>query len=113
MKAFIREGWVNRDTGKAGEPRIQFNSFQLLHDVLENYTRKLSIQLDIKELEERKIVQLKELIAMHPGKKPMTFEIFDMKEKVKLVMPSRRQKVTISQELLHELDEQEVNYKLN
>ena len=113
VKAFIREGWVNRDTGKAGEPRIQFNSFQLLHDVLENYTRKLSIQLDIKELEERKIVQLKELIAMHPGKKPMTFEIFDMKEKVKLVMPSRRQKVTISQELLHELDEQEVNYKLN
>jgi DNA polymerase-3 subunit alpha len=50
---------------------------------------------------------------MHPGKKTMTFEVFDMKEKVKLAMPSRRQKVNISQELLHELDEQQVKYKLN
>ncbi|CAN0365330.1 unnamed protein product, partial [Ectocarpus sp. 4 AP-2014] len=35
IKAFIREGWVNRDTGKKGDPRIQFNGFELLHDVMD------------------------------------------------------------------------------
>ena len=29
IRAFVKEGWVNRDTGKKGDPRIQFNNFQL------------------------------------------------------------------------------------
>lgn len=33
VKTFVREGWVNKDTGKKSDPRLQFNSFQLLHDV--------------------------------------------------------------------------------
>src|SRR5690606_14940445 len=28
IKAFVREGWVNRETGKKGEPRLQFNDFK-------------------------------------------------------------------------------------
>ena len=36
-----------------------------------------------------------------------------IKEKIKVHMPSRKQKVKISQELLHELKEQDVRYKLN
>jgi len=113
VKAFIREGWVNRDTGKQGEPRIQFNSFQLLHDVLENYTRKLALQLRLRDLEEQKIAQLRDLLAMYPGKKPLSFEIYDIKDNVKLTMPSRKLKVEISQELLSQLDEFDVKYKLN
>src|SRR6056297_3937128 len=50
VKTFVREGWVNKDTGKKSDPRLQFNNFQLLHDVMENYAKKLSIQLDIKDL---------------------------------------------------------------
>ena len=113
VKSFIREGWVNKDTGKKSDPRLQFNSFQLLHDVMENYAKKLSIQLNIKDLHEESILRLKELLQMHPGSQMLNFVVYDNKEQIKLQMPSRRQKVKVSQELLSELERQNVLYKLN
>ncbi|TGV02822.1 DNA polymerase III subunit alpha [Flavivirga rizhaonensis] len=113
VKSFIREGWVNKDTGKKSDPRLQFNSFQLLHDVMENYAKKLSIQLNIKDLHEESIFRLKELLQMHPGNQALNFVVYDNKDKIKLQMPSRRQKVKVSQELLSELESQDVMFKLN
>ena len=113
VKAYIKEGWVNRDTGKKGEPRIQFNSFQLLHDVMDTYAKKLSIQFDIKDIQEERIKSIKELLRMHDGNHHLNFVIYDNKEQIKLQMPSRKQKVKISQELLEELESQQVFYKLN
>ncbi|WP_108804967.1 DNA polymerase III subunit alpha [Aquimarina sp. Aq107] len=112
-KAFIKEGWVNRDTGKKGDPRIQFNSFQLLHDVMETYARKLTIQLDINDLSDKRIDGLKELLTEHSGNHTLNFVIFEMAEKLKLHMPSRKQKVNISPELLTALENDSVYYKLN
>ena len=113
VKTYVKEGWVNRDTGKKSDPRLQFNSFQLLHDVMDKHVRKLSIQLNIKELQSDKIQQLKELIAMHPGSHLLDFVVYDNREQIKLEMASRRQKVKVSQELLSELEAQQVYYKLN
>ncbi len=113
VRAFIKDGWTNRDTGVKGDPRIQFNNFQLLHDVMDNYAKKLSIQLNINDLEKDKIAKLKELIKMHPGKQFLNFVIYDNEENIKLQMPSRKQKVKISQELLEELESSQVFYKLN
>ena len=73
VKSFIREGWTNKDTGKKSDPRLQFNSFQLLHDVMENYAKKLSIQVDIKDLDKQKIIALKELLNMHQGNQTHKF----------------------------------------
>ncbi|MCK0179662.1 DNA polymerase III subunit alpha [Flavobacteriaceae bacterium S0862] len=113
VRAYIKEGWVNRDTGKKGEPRIQYNSFQLLHDVMDSYAKKLSIQFDIKDIQEDRIKRIKELLRMHEGNHHLNFVIYDNKEQIKLQMPSRKQKVKISQELLEELESQQVFYKLN
>ncbi|TSE04837.1 DNA polymerase III subunit alpha [Aquimarina algiphila] len=112
-KAFIKEGWVNRDTGKKGDPRVQFNSFQLLHDVMETYARKLTIQLDINDLSDHRIDGLKNLLTDHSGNHTLNFVIFEMAEKLKLHMPSRKQKVNISPELLAALENDAVYYKLN
>ena len=113
VKTFVREGWVNRDTGKKSDPRLQFNSFQLLHDVMDTYARKLSIQLHIKDLQEQRISTLKNLFRSHQGEKALNFIIYDNEEKIKLNMPSRKQKVKISQELLNELERHDVMFKLN
>ncbi len=112
-KAFIKEGWVNRDTGKKGDPRIQFNSFQLLHDVMETYAKKLTIQLDINELTDHRIDGLKQLLTEHTGNHTLNFVIYEMAEQLKLHMPSRKQKVNISQDLLIALENESVYYKLN
>ncbi|WP_179315987.1 DNA polymerase III subunit alpha [Winogradskyella undariae] len=113
VRAFVREGWVNRDTGKKGDPRIQFNSFQLLHDVMDAYAKKLSIQLNIKDLGSDTVAVLHDLIMLHEGTKPLSFLIYDNAEKIKVQMPSRKNKVNISQELLKSLREHDLKYKLN
>ncbi len=113
VKTFVKEGWTNRDTGKKGDPRIQFNNFQLLHDVMDTYAKKLSIQLNIKDIQDEKILTLKELLHMHKGNHMLNFVVYDNEENIKLQMPSRKQKVKISQELLDELAEHDVHYKLN
>lgn len=113
IKSFIRDGWVNRDTGAKGEPRVQYNNFQLLHDVMDAYAKKLSIQMEIDNIQEDKIHTIKNLVKMHPGNHALHFVIYDNAEQIKLQMPSRKQKVKISQELLNELTEHDVFYKLN
>ncbi|MDO1501772.1 DNA polymerase III subunit alpha [Winogradskyella maritima] len=113
VQAYVREGWVNRDTGKKSDPRIQFNNFQLLHDVMDAYAKKLSIQLNIDTLQEDTIKSLEQLFHMHDGNNALNFLVYDNKEKIKVNMPSRKQKVKISQELLSALEEREVKYKLN
>ncbi|MDA9056605.1 DNA polymerase III subunit alpha [Flavobacteriaceae bacterium] len=113
VSALIKEGWTNRDTGAKGDPRLQFNSFQLLHDVMESYAKKLSIQLNIKEISEEKVQSIKELLQMHSGNHNLKFVVYDDEEELKLEMSSRLQKIKISQELLEELKAQEVFYKLN
>jgi len=113
VRAFIREGWVNRDTGKKGDPRLQFNSFQLLHDVMDNLAKKLSIQINIDDLKEERIKTLKELLHLHKGNQSLNFVVYDNDESIKLQMLSRKQKVKISQELLDELVLEEVKFKLN
>ena len=113
VKSFVREGWVNRETGKKSDPRLQFNSFQLLHDVMDTYAKKLSIQLNIKDLQAEKISVLQDLFRIHSGEKALAFVVYDNAEKIKLNMPSRKQKIKISQELLEELKSHNVMYKLN
>src|SRR5690606_28485147 len=113
VKMFVREGWVNRETGTKSEPRMQFNNFQLLHDVMDTYAKKLSIQLQISDLQEASISKLKELFTMQSGDNLLSFIIYDTEEQIKLNMPSRKQKVKISQELLDELESNDVFYKLN
>ena len=113
VKMFVKAGWVNKDTGKQGDPRIQFNSFTLLQDVLEAQARKITFHLDIKDLEEQKVIGLKELISEYPGEKQLSFVIYEMKDQIKLTMQSRKQKVGITAEFLQVLNEQDVHYKLN
>jgi DNA polymerase-3 subunit alpha len=50
MKVLVKEGWVNQDTGKKSEPRIQFTLVQYLQDVLDDFAKKLIVLLNISDL---------------------------------------------------------------
>ena len=113
IKVYVREGWINRDTGKKGEARLQFNQFLLLQDVMENFARKLTIKLDIDQLKEESIMELKETLRSHKGKQPLHFTVYEMQEEIKVTLSSRKQQVQISSELLASLENKEVHYKLN
>ena len=113
LKIFVREGWVNRDTGKKGDPRLQFNQCMMLQDVMESFAKKLTIQLDIEQLHEQRIRQLQDTLGSFKGKHPLNFVVYQMEDEIKVNLSSRKQKVQISTELLHQLSEQEIHFKLN
>ena len=112
-RVFVKEGWTNRDTGKKGDPRLQYNFMQMLHDVMDNQAKKLTIQMPVQDLEDGKIERLKELFGYHKGDQHLHFTIYEVDEKVKLNMPSRTQKIKICNELLEELAMDGVVYRLN
>jgi len=107
IKISVRKGW------REGDVRIQFNAIQMLQDVLETLANKLTLQLNIDELNEKRIDAIEKIVEDHKGKDLLNFVVYDMEEKMKLHMPSRSSKVKISQELLDELETQELLYKLN
>jgi DNA polymerase-3 subunit alpha len=113
VRSVVRDGWINRETGKKGAPRLQFNNFQLLHDVINAYAKKLSIQLSLNGISEGKIDELQELFKMHKGNHSLNFVIYDDEDSIKVNLKSRKQKIKISQELLSDLDSRKVFYKLN
>ncbi|MFS4456070.1 DNA polymerase III subunit alpha [Maribacter sp. 2304DJ31-5] len=113
VKAFVRDGWVNRETGKKGEPRIQFNSFMLLQEVMEAYAKKLTIKLNIDKLKEENVRKLKDTLVSHKGNHSLNFVVYEMQEEIKVNLSSRKQKVQISSELLQQLEENQVHFKLN
>ena len=113
VRVLVRDGWVNKETGKKGNARIQFNSFQLLHDVLESYAKRLSIQLNISDLDDQMISKIDDLLKNHNGNHNLSFVVYDNDESYKVDFKSRKKKIKISQDLLNELDREKVFYKLN
>lgn len=112
-RVLVKEGWTNRETGKKSEPRLQYNSIQLLHDVMENHGKKLTLSFPLSDLKDGRIDSLKNLIKAHKGEKQLFFVVYENDEKIRLTMPSRKHKINISKELLDELEREQVSYKLN
>lgn len=112
-RVFVKEGWVNRDTGKKSDPRLQYNSMQLLHDVMESQAKKLTIQMPIEQVKDDAVMILKELFNKHKGEKQLHFTVYEVQDKIKLSMPSRTQKIKITTSLLQELTASQVKYRLN
>ncbi len=40
MRFTVKEGWINKETGKRGEPIIQVLQMQYLQDVFPNFAKK-------------------------------------------------------------------------
>jgi DNA polymerase-3 subunit alpha len=113
LKINVRDGWTNRETGRVGEPRVQFLNFEMLQDVVNNNSKKLTLQLDIRTLEPTAIEKLKKKLKGFRGDKPLFFDVIDPEKSVKLTLSSRKQKVNISTELLNYLESNSWHYKLN
>ena len=82
IKILVKEGWVDRDTGKKGDPRLQFSDFKLLQDVFDNFAKKLSVLLDIKDLNGDFISKLNAVFHANKGDNTVSFEIMEL-EKIK------------------------------
>jgi len=102
IKIVVKEGWVDRDTGKKGEPRLQFSEFKMLQDVFENFAKKLNILLDVKDLNPEFISKLNAVFHANKGDNTVTFDILEL-EKIKKyteVAEETLPEISIAQETL-------------
>lgn len=102
FKVTVKDGWVNRETGKKSDPRLQFMDVKQLQDVLPQFAKKLSIQMDIHELQMEFIQQLNQLFTANKGDHTVTFEVMEFEKVLKPVEPFP--KVVVDEEIIAETD---------
>ena len=83
FKIGVKDGWVNRETGKKSDPQITFQDAKLLADVLPLFAKKLSIQLNIQDVKQNLIQQLNEVFKANEGSNPVTFEVLEIEKVIK------------------------------
>ena len=113
LRLTVREGWVNKDTGRVGEPRIQFLNVELMDGIIDSNSKKITLRVDSTAILNDDIKKLKYTLSKFKGSSPVYFDIHDSKNEFKLNMISEDTKVNISKELLISLEEDEFLYKLN
>jgi DNA polymerase-3 subunit alpha len=87
FKVNVREGWVNRETGKKSEPRIQFLEVKMLQDVLASQAKKLTLNLNINDLKSDFITQLSHLFQLNKGANPVAFDIVEVETVKRMSAP--------------------------
>jgi len=82
LRLVVKEGWADKETGKKGEPRLQFLLVQYLQDVLPSFAKKLIIHLNINEVHSELISQLNTVFQSNRGDHSVSFEVLEL-EKIK------------------------------
>jgi DNA polymerase-3 subunit alpha len=82
IRVNIKDGWVNRETGKKSDPQINFLQVESIQDVLRIFAKKLVIHLDIKDLREELVSKLNTVFDANKGDNTVSFEILEL-EKIK------------------------------
>jgi len=113
LRLLVKEGWVNKDTGRVSEPRIQFLNIELLDGIIDSNSKKITLKLESSAIKKEDVIKLKSTLFKYKGSSPVYFDIHDYKNEFKLNMISEDTKVNISKELLISLEEDEFLYKLN
>ncbi len=107
IKIMVQRGWNN------GPARMSYSNVQMLQDILSKMAKKITINIDITTLDEKLIQVLEDLFVRHQGKHNLHFLVYDMEKKLKLNMPSRTKKIHITSELIKEMDDLLIPYRLN
>ena len=92
---------------------VQYLHFEMLQNTIESNAKKLTLQLDIHQLDQDQIETLQDNLKSYKGDKTLFFNIYDTDKKVKLMLNSKKPKVNITPDLLQYLDEKAWHYKLN
>ena len=85
FKINVKEGWVNRETGKKSDPRIQFLDAKMLADVLPTFAKKLILMFPINDVKEHVITELNRIFSENKGDNSVTFEVMEL-ERIKRIV---------------------------
>ena len=114
FKITVKDGWVNRETGKKSDPRIQFTDVKQLQDVMSQFAKKLSIQMDIDDLQQNSIQLLNTIFQSNKGDNTVTFEIveYDKTKKIPEAVAIKIEAIDVENFDAESLDEAEIEIPL-
>ena len=113
IKMFVKEGWKNRESGRIGDPRIQYLSFHQLQDSLSSNAKRIIVKLDAHLLEKNHIKFFKDIFKKHKGDQEIIFNVLGNGDGLRLNLSSSKKKVMISEKLLKTLKQNKFDFILN
>ena len=112
MRVLVKEGWADKETGKKGEPRLQFTLIQYLQDVLPSFAKKLVLLLNINDIQSDFIQQLNQLFQENKGDNTVTFEIMELEKITKIVETTSEIAETEEEIFVEETDAEDADVPL-
>ena len=113
LKMFVKEGWKDRESGRVGDPRIQYLSFHQLQDSLSANAKRILIKVEAHLLEENHIKLFKDILKKHKGDQDVIFNVLGNGDGLRLNLSSPKQKVKITEQLLKTLKKNKFEFRLN
>jgi DNA polymerase-3 subunit alpha len=112
MRVLVKEGWADKETGKKGEPRLQFTLIQYLQDVLPSFAKKLVLLLNINDIQTDFIQQLNQLFQENKGDNTVTFEIMELEKITKIIETTAEIAETDEEVFVEETDSEDADVPL-
>ena len=109
FKITVKEGWVNRETGKNPIQEFSLLDVKMLADVLPTFAKNSLLQLAINDVKEGVISELNQIFTQHKGDHNVTFEVMEL-EKIKR-MVEEKPVAMISTDTEDEMEENLMKWK--
>lgn len=103
----VEKGW------KEGQTNLKFIDVKILQDVMENFTKKITLNVELNDINESFIKEIKNILKTYKGDKQLSFKIIDNNDKIQVNLHSQTYKIKVSKQLLDELEKLQIQFKLN
>lgn len=113
MKISVSNGYMNKNTGEMGAPRVSVKEMQPLQDILEKMAKKITLNVEINSLDSAFLKEIEGLIKQNQGTNSLYIHLLDAKKSLSLSMYSKKKKVAITNELIKEIERKRLIYKIN
>ena len=96
------------------ELEIKITSIKLLTEVKDTLVSKLTLQLELDELNDTMVADLSALIKNNPGSSLLYFQITSLDSNMKVQLFSRPSRIEVNKHLIDYLeDDLNINFKIN
>ena len=96
------------------QKELKVNNIEYLQTVKEKAIDRITISMNTDQLDEQIVTELKELIAEHPGKTKLFFQLRDSTGKYHVLLRSQKNLVDVRHSLISYIEQHEaLDYKIN
>ncbi len=100
-------------TGFNDNPYFKVTNIRLLDSVGKALTKSITLQIDLKQIDDNLVQKMQKLITNSQGKHGLSMEVFDMEDEMKIQLVAPSNKVNADLQFIDEIQDMGLKYKLN